>query len=52
MLAATLAREFWSIAIKARKREGQLILDEPSDVKFFEIESGFFEDAAKYKTGN
>jgi hypothetical protein len=44
-----MAREFWSIAIKAKKREGELIEDEPSDAEFYEMESRFFENAAKFK---
>ena len=47
-VARQLAREFWSIAINAKKRGGRLIDDEPSDAKFYELESEFFEDAAKF----
>ena len=47
--ARALARQFWSIAIQVKKREGQMLPDEASDVKFYELESDFFEDAAKYK---
>lgn len=47
-VARLVARQFWSIAIKAKKRQGHLIEAEPSDAKFYELESGFFEDAAKF----
>ena len=46
--ARALARQFWSIAIEAKKRKSQLIEDEPSDVKFYELENRFFENAAKF----
>jgi hypothetical protein len=54
--ARALARQFWSIAIEAKKRKSHpfdklragLIEDEPSDVKFYELENRFFENAAKF----
>ena len=46
--ARAMARQFWSIAIEAKKRKSQLIEDEPSDVKFYEMENKFFENAAKF----
>jgi len=46
--ARALARQFWSIAIEAKKHKSQLIEDEPSDVKFYELENRFFENAAKF----
>jgi len=46
--ARAMARQFWSIAIEAKTRKSQLIEDEPSDVKFYELENKFFENAAKF----
>jgi len=46
--ARAISRQFWSIAIEAKKRKSQLIEDEPSDVKFYEMENKFFENAAKF----
>ena len=46
--ARAMARQFWSIAIEAKKRKSALIEDEPSDVKFYELENKFFENAAKF----
>jgi len=46
--ARQMARQFWSIAINAKKRRRQWIEDEPSDVEFFEQENEFFENAAKF----
>ncbi len=46
--ARAMAREFWSIAINAKKRTGPLIEREPSDVKFYEFENEFFETTAKF----
>jgi RNA polymerase-interacting CarD/CdnL/TRCF family regulator len=48
-LARALAREFWSIAIKAKKRKTQVIEDDPSDAAFYELERDFFEDAARFE---
>jgi hypothetical protein len=44
-----MARQFWSIAINAKKYRQQLIEDEPSDVKFYGQENEFFENAAKFE---
>jgi hypothetical protein len=46
--ARAMAREFWSIAINAKKRVGPSIEREPSDVKFYEFENEFFETTAKF----
>jgi hypothetical protein len=46
--ARQMARQFWSIAINAKKYRQQLIEDEPSDVKFYGQENEFFENAAKF----
>ncbi len=44
--ARALARQFWSVAVNAKKRESQLIEQQPSDAKFYELESVFFENTA------
>jgi hypothetical protein len=46
--ARQMARQFWSIAVNAKKYRQQLIEDEPSDVKFYGQENEFFENAAKF----
>ena len=46
--ARAMAREFWSIAINAKKQMGPLIEREPSDVKFYKFENDFFETTAKF----
>jgi hypothetical protein len=46
--ARQMARQFWSIAINAKKRGSQRIDDEPSDVEFYGQENKFFENAAEY----
>jgi len=46
--ARQMARQFWSIAIDAKKRGSQWIDDEPSDVEFYGQENEFFENAARY----
>ncbi len=46
--AREMARQFWSIAIDAKKRRTQLTEDEPSDVTFYELENRFFENTAKF----
>ncbi len=46
--AREISRQFWSIALEAKKREEQLIKEESSDVRFYELENEFFENAAKY----
>jgi hypothetical protein len=43
-----MARQFWSIAINAKRQKGQLVGEETSDVKFYELETEFFESAAKF----
>jgi len=47
--ARQMARQFWSIAVNAKKYRQQLIEDEPSDVKFYGQENEFFENAAKFE---
>jgi len=47
-VARAMARHFWSIAINAKRQKAQLIEDERSDVKFYEMETDFFENAAKF----
>jgi hypothetical protein len=46
--ARQMARQFWSIAINAKKRSSQRIDDEPSDVEFYGQENQFFENVAEY----
>jgi hypothetical protein len=47
--ARFMARQFWSIAIKAKKRARQLIEDGPADAEFYHLESEFFEKAAGFE---
>jgi len=47
--ARQMARQFWSIAIDAKKRRQQVIEDESSDVEFYGQENQFFENAARYE---
>jgi hypothetical protein len=47
--ARLLARQFWSVALEAKKRPSQSVEEEPSDVGFFEAEKEFFESAARYR---
>ena len=49
--ARQMARQFWSIAINAKKRSSQKIDNEPSDVEFYGQENKFFENAAEYNAG-
>jgi hypothetical protein len=46
--ARQMAREFWSVAINAKKYRRQLIEDEPSDAEFYGAENEFFENAARF----
>jgi rubrerythrin len=46
--AIVLAQQFWSIAIRARQIDRQLMEHDGSDPMFYELESQFFESAAKY----
>ncbi|MEN6334646.1 MAG: hypothetical protein ABFE01_10315 [Phycisphaerales bacterium] len=46
--ARLMAQQFWSMALKDQNRRSQPIEQEPSDVKFFEAETEFFENAAKF----
>jgi hypothetical protein len=47
--ARMLAKQFWSIAIEARKKELKPFAEPPSDVEFFQAEKEFFEKAAQFK---
>lgn len=46
--ARMLARQFWSIAIEARKKELKPFVEPPSDAEFFKAEKEFFERAARF----
>ncbi|MBN2181506.1 MAG: hypothetical protein JW715_06305 [Sedimentisphaerales bacterium] len=46
--AREISRQFWSIALDAQKRLEQPIEEKSSDVRFYELENEFFENAAKY----
>ncbi len=46
--ARLLARQFWSMALAGKERRSRPVEQEPSDVEFFEAETRFFEDAAKF----
>jgi cell division septum initiation protein DivIVA len=46
--ARQMARQFWSIALNAKKRQHQLLDDESSDLTFYGQENEFFENAAKF----
>jgi len=46
--ARAISREFWSIALEARKRKQKTIEAESSDAKFRQAEIEFFKNAAKY----
>jgi len=46
--AREISRRFWSIALDAQKHVEKPIEDKPSDVRFYELENEFFENAAKY----
>ena len=50
-MARQMARQFWSIAINAKKHRQQLLENEASDVEFYGQENEFFENAAKYNQG-
>jgi hypothetical protein len=47
--ARLLSRQFWSLALQARRRDTRPIAEEPSDVGFFEAENEFFERAARFE---
>ncbi len=47
--ARMLAQQFWSIAIEARQKQLQPLVEQPSDVEFFQAEKEFFEKAAQFK---
>jgi hypothetical protein len=46
--AREISRRFWSIALDAQKHVEKPIEDKPSDVRFYELENEFFENAARY----
>jgi hypothetical protein len=46
--ARLLARQFWSMALAGKERRSRPVEQEASDVEFFEAETRFFENAAKY----
>lgn len=46
--ARLLARRFWSMALAGKERRSRPVEQEASDVEFFEAETRFFENAAKY----
>lgn len=46
--ARLLARQFWSMALTGKERRSRPVEQEASDVEFFEAETRFFENAAKY----
>ncbi len=48
--ARLLARQFWSMALEAKKRQSRPVEEEASDVEFFEAENEFFEAAARFKS--
>ncbi len=48
--ARLLARQFWSLALEAKKRPGRAVEEEASDVEFFEAENDFFEQAARFRS--
>jgi hypothetical protein len=50
--ARMLARQFWSMAIETRTRQVQPVVQEPSDVRFFQAEKEFFEKAARFNGPN
>ncbi len=50
--AREISRRFWSIALNAQQHVEKPIEDEPSDVRFNELENEFFENAAKYNRGS
>lgn len=47
--ARQMARQFWSIALNAKKRRQQVVEDESSDVTFYGQENDFFENTAKFE---
>ena len=47
-IAREISRQFWSIALESKKQQEQPIEDEPSDVRYYENENEFYENAAKY----
>jgi hypothetical protein len=46
--AREISRRFWSLALDAQQHLEKPIEDEPSDVRFNELENEFFENTAKY----
>ncbi|MFC1781332.1 hypothetical protein ACFLZ8_03615 [Planctomycetota bacterium] len=46
-----ISRQMWTITLDADKQSEKRIEDEPSDVRFYEDENEFFENAAQYNIG-
>jgi len=46
--ARAISRQFWSVALEARKRTQKAVEKEPSDAKFREAEIEFYKKAARY----
>jgi hypothetical protein len=46
--AREISRQFWSLSLELKKQKEQPIEDEPSDVRYYENENEFYENAAKY----
>jgi hypothetical protein len=46
--ARLLALKFWSISIQAKKQQGKIIEEDPSDAEFYLLEKQYFENAAKF----
>jgi hypothetical protein len=46
--AKLLALKFWSISIEAKKRQTQVIEEDPSDAEFYLLENRYFETAARF----
>jgi hypothetical protein len=49
--ARLLARQFWSMALEAKKRRSRPVEEDARDVEFFEEENQFFEQAARFGSG-
>ena len=47
-----ISRQIWSLRIELQKRLEKPVEDEPSDSRFSEFENDFFENAAKYNSGD
>jgi hypothetical protein len=47
-----ISRSLWTYAFELEKRQEKPVEDEPSDSRFSEVENSFFENAAKYNSGD